>query len=220
MPYGIDNILDSGFRRNDDAYHNIGTPRNPEIPETFNEDGSLVDPDLGLAGHTGVKGQNDGIISICTGGFNRNCDHRGFFKTTTMRNVDKRKGEGFIKAYTHNGWFKSLESIVHFYNTAFLGGSIPFPPFNISYEATTAFTFGVTRCPDGIETERDALANNCWPAPAYANPLQGGSPTFGAPLGRARFGGLQLTLEEEAAIVAYLKTLTDEYTPKQPKPYK
>ncbi|AOY59974.1 cytochrome-c peroxidase [Desulfococcus multivorans] len=190
----------------DDGFHNIGVPRNPEIPPTYNADGTLIDPDLGLAGLTGVVG--DPLSPGCTaGGFRRNCDHRGFHKTTTLRNVNKRKGEGFTKAYTHNGWFKSMESIVHFYNTGLIGGP-------------TADSFGITRCPDGIETERDALANNCWPAPAYANPLQPGSPTFGAVLGGGRFGDLGLTLEEEAAIVAYLKTFTDTHTAKAPKPYK
>jgi cytochrome c peroxidase len=121
--------------------------------------------------------------------------------------VDKRPGKGFTKAYSHNGWFKSLESIVHFYNTGFIG-------------QPTASSFGVTRCPDGVETEKDALANICWPAPAFANPKQPGSPTFGAVLGGGRFGDLRLTLDEEAAIVAYLKTLTDTHTANPPKPYK
>jgi cytochrome c peroxidase len=35
----------------------------------------------------------------------------------TLRNVDKRLYAGFVKAYGHNGYFKSLKSIVHFYNT-------------------------------------------------------------------------------------------------------
>lgn len=152
-------------------YHNIGTPRNPEIPDTG------VDPDLGVAGHV------EGLPS-------------GFFKTPSLRNVDKRKGNGFTKAYTHNGWFKSLESIVHFYNTANVNGG-------------TANDFGVTRCPDNVQTEKDALKKNCWPAPAYG----GGAIPF-------LVGDLHLTAEDEAAIVAYLKTLTDEHTAKAPKPYK
>ena len=28
-----------------------------------------------------------------------------------------RPDDGFVKAYGHNGYFKSLEEIVHFYNT-------------------------------------------------------------------------------------------------------
>lgn len=153
----------------DDAFHNIGTPRNPEIPETGK------DPDEGLAGHTGDP------------------RHRGVFKTPTLRNVDKRPGKGFVKAFGHNGWFKSLESIVHFYNTA----DVSFAPN------------GKTRCPDEVKTEKDALKQNCWPAPASAN----------FPAIPFVVGQLGLTPEDEAAIVAYLKTFTDTETPKPPPPY-
>jgi cytochrome c peroxidase len=31
--------------------------------------------------------------------------------------VDKRPNPDFVKAYGYNGYFKSLKSIVHFYNT-------------------------------------------------------------------------------------------------------
>jgi cytochrome c peroxidase len=159
-------------------YHNIGTPKNPEIPVTKDSNGNVIDPDLGVAGHAG------------------SAYPRGFFKTPSLRNVDKRKNKGFIKAYTHNGWFKSLESIVHFYNTAFVLGP-------------TATSFGVTGCPANITTEKAALANNCWPAPANS-------------VGAIPFlvGDLGLTAEDEAAIVAYLKTLTDTKTVKAPPPYK
>ena len=34
-----------------------------------------------------------------------------------MRNVAKAPGLGFPKAYMHNGVFKSLKEVVHFYNT-------------------------------------------------------------------------------------------------------
>src|SRR5271165_7140050 len=35
----------------------------------------------------------------------------------TLRNVDKRPDAAFVKAYGHNGYFKSLKEVVHFYNT-------------------------------------------------------------------------------------------------------
>jgi cytochrome c peroxidase len=41
----------------------------------------------------------------------------GKFRTPTVRNVDKRPGQGFPKAYMHNGAFKSLLEVVQFYNT-------------------------------------------------------------------------------------------------------
>jgi cytochrome c peroxidase len=41
-------------------------------------------------------------------------------QTATSRNVDLRPGlpsHAFVKAYMHNGYFKSLKEVVHFYNT-------------------------------------------------------------------------------------------------------
>ena len=35
----------------------------------------------------------------------------------TLRNVDKRPYLTFVKAYMHNGYFKGLKAVVHFYNT-------------------------------------------------------------------------------------------------------
>ena len=34
-----------------------------------------------------------------------------------LRHVDRRPSPDFVKAYGHIGFFKSLEEIVHFYNT-------------------------------------------------------------------------------------------------------
>ena len=44
-------------------------------------------------------------------------ESRGRFRVPTLRNVDKRPSPDFVKAYAHNGYFKSLKEIVHFYNT-------------------------------------------------------------------------------------------------------
>ena len=174
-------------------FHNIGVPHNAEIPGNTNVTGVL---------DRGIEELKDaGVVP-------------GFFRTPTVRNVDKRKEhrvKEFIKAYMHNGWFKSLESVVHFYNTSNLGDS------RTPYEETTAAKFGITRCEetmkakaleDGV-TEKEALANNCWPAPEFDTRII-----------RGLVGNLNLNAEEEAAIVAYLKALSDEYTPKAPKPYK
>jgi cytochrome c peroxidase len=144
------------------GYRNIGAPRNPEIPDSGGPQG--------LFDHT------------------KNPDHRGRWKIPTLRNVDKRPGKGFTKAYMHNGWFKSLESVVHFYNTA---------------EAKP-------RCESDVITEKEALAQDCWPAPEEPNGTSRGGP----------LGNLGLEPDDEAAIVSYLKTLTDTETPKQPSSYK
>jgi cytochrome c peroxidase len=42
----------------------------------------------------------------------------GKFLVPTLRNVDMRPRADFTKDYTHNGYFKSLKEIVHFYNTS------------------------------------------------------------------------------------------------------
>jgi cytochrome c peroxidase len=41
----------------------------------------------------------------------------GKFQTSSLRNVDKRPRPDFVKAYMHNGYLKSLNEVVHFYNT-------------------------------------------------------------------------------------------------------
>jgi cytochrome c peroxidase len=41
----------------------------------------------------------------------------GAFQVPTLRNVDMRPTPDFVKAYMHNGYFKSLKEVVHFYNT-------------------------------------------------------------------------------------------------------
>ena len=41
----------------------------------------------------------------------------GKFQVPTLRNVDMRPSPTFVKAYMHNGYFKSLKEVVHFYNT-------------------------------------------------------------------------------------------------------
>lgn len=99
------------------GYHNLGVPKNPLNP--FYEMPPVVNPagmdfvDLGL----GAWFQDPAFPS-----------QAGKVKTPTLRNVDRRPGEGFVKAYMHNGAFKSLEEVVHFYNVRDLG---VFPPAEV-----------------------------------------------------------------------------------------
>jgi cytochrome c peroxidase len=99
----------------DFTHDNLGVPKNPENP--FFNMPSKYNPD----------GKN--FIDLGLGGFLETYDptmagpELGRQKIPTLRNVDKRPYPDFVKAYSHNGYFKSLEEIVHFYNTRDVPGA-------------------------------------------------------------------------------------------------
>jgi cytochrome c peroxidase len=120
----------------DFTYDNLGLPRNPDNPFylqlAFNPAG--IDwIDLGLGGFLESRIDYQPYAAA----------NLGKQKVPTLRNVDKRPDPGFPKAYGHNGYFKSLKGIVHFYNTRDV------KPV----------------CADLFTTEADALAQGCWPEP-------------------------------------------------------
>jgi cytochrome c peroxidase len=88
----------------DFTYDNLGIPKNPENPATI-ANPAWADP--GLGGFLEASGHPKDVYST----------EIGKFKVPTLRNVDLRPSAAFVKAYGHNGYFKSLEEIVHFYNT-------------------------------------------------------------------------------------------------------
>ncbi|HEX5043638.1 MAG TPA: cytochrome c peroxidase [Candidatus Polarisedimenticolaceae bacterium] len=94
----------------DFSYDNLGIPRNPENPfynePEFNPEGASW-TDLGLGGFLQSRVDYQAYAY----------GELGKHKVPTLRNVDKRPDATFVKAYGHNGYFKSLEEIVHFYNT-------------------------------------------------------------------------------------------------------
>ena len=85
----------------------------------------------------------------------------GKHKVPTLRNVDLRPSPDFVKAYMHNGFFKDLQAVVHFYNT------------------------------------RDVSPEK-WPAPEVSDNLN-----------TTEMGNLGLTAADEAAVVLFMKTLSD-----------
>ncbi len=149
----------------DFTFDNLGVPQNPENPAGVAPD--FVDP--GLGGFLKNTGYSEDVYLA----------EWGKHKVPTLRNVGLRPDESFVKDYGHNGYFKSLEGIVHFYNTRDVKPT----------------------CPQ-LYTEAQALAANCWPAPEVAMNVN-----------RDELGDLGLNADEEAAIVAFLKTLSDGYTP-------
>ncbi|MCB1914749.1 MAG: hypothetical protein KDG52_03395 [Rhodocyclaceae bacterium] len=120
----------------DHTFDNLGVPRNPENPfywqATFNPLGADW-LDLGLGAFLAGRLDYQPYAPV----------NLGKQKVPTLRNVDKRPYPGFVKAFGHNGYFKSLKGVVHFYNTR---------------DAKPA-------CPDPFTTEAEALALGCWPAP-------------------------------------------------------
>jgi len=101
----------------DFTYDNLGVPRNPENP--------FYDMDSVFIGSEPINPLGDEWIDYGLGGYLASTEewsgyaswNMGKFKVPTLRNVDKRPGSHFTKAYGHNGYFKSLREIVHFYNT-------------------------------------------------------------------------------------------------------
>ena len=102
------------------------------------------------------------------------------FQVPTLRNVDMRPTPSFVKAYMHNGYFKSLKEVVHFYNTRDV----------------------LAKCKANDPGEKVT----CWPAPEDSTNLN-----------KRQLGNLKLTEQEEDALVAFLKTLTDGYTVPHPQ---
>lgn len=116
----------------DFTYDNVGIPKNPANP-VYKVAPAFVDNGLGeflakRAEYAPYAAEN-----------------YGKHKVPTLRNIDLRPSSRFVKAYMHNGYFKTLEGVVHFYNTR---DALP----------TCAGDF----------TEAQALANHCWPAPEVA----------------------------------------------------
>jgi cytochrome c peroxidase len=156
----------------DSGFHHLGLPPNFDIA-SFDAKAA----DVGLGHHTAPAG------AAASG-------HAGFFRTPTLRNVDRRDRKRFTKAYMHNGYFKKLEDVVHFYNTA-------------------ALKLDPIKCPAGTSAAQ-ARARDCWPQAEVNNGLQASTGPF------TLLGNLGLTPAEEKAIVSYLETLTDTAHVKKP----
>ncbi|MFZ6180933.1 cytochrome-c peroxidase [Nannocystis pusilla] len=95
----------------DFTFANIGAPRNPENP--YYDQPPAINPlgeayvDLGLGGFLATRPEYAEYAAA----------NEGKHRVPTLRNVDRRPRPSFTKAYGHNGYFKSLEEMVHFYNT-------------------------------------------------------------------------------------------------------
>ncbi len=127
------------------GYDNIGLPRNVTIT------GNPV-ADLGLGGRDGIPQTEIGK-----------------HKVRSLRNID------LTPPYGHNGIFKTLDDMVHFYNTRDV----------------------LKKVKDNNSPE---FAKTAWAMPEIASNMN-----------TTQIGNLGLSATEEKAIVAFLKTLTDDY---------
>jgi len=100
----------------DFTYDNLGVPRNPLNPFYNEPEWNPLGQDWvdeGLGGFLKAAGYDETVYG----------PEMGKQKVPTLRNVDLRPTRNFIKAYSHNGYFKSLWEIVHFYNTRDVPGA-------------------------------------------------------------------------------------------------
>jgi cytochrome c peroxidase len=134
---------------------NLGVPKNPGLQYNYesapdqrgyraNPEGpEYVDVGVGfflrkLKSLSGQLNPDSGWISLAP-------KFDGKFQVPTLRNVDMRPSPDFVKAYMHNGYFKSLKEVVHFYNTRDV----------------------LPRCAAGDPGEKVT----CWPAPEVSTNL-------------------------------------------------
>jgi cytochrome c peroxidase len=150
----------------DYSFDNLGVPRNVYNPVYDTRGLDWVDK--GLGGFLAFRPEYAGMAE----------ENEGSQKVPTLRNVDLRPNPAFVKAFTHNGYFKTLKGIVHFYNTRDVKSV----------------------CDDPFTTAADAMDNGCWPEAEFTESVNDDE-----------LGNLKLSDEQEDAIVAFLKTLSDGY---------
>jgi cytochrome c peroxidase len=194
------------------CYANIGVPKNPNNPfyeqtdPTINPNGfnplgsNFIDWGLGLNPNPAPDGTR--FFNTTPGDIPQ---FRGLFKAPSVRNSDQRPSPDFVKSYMHNGVFKSLEEVVHFYNKR-----------NIAVNPATgqemAFDLSVGP-PPGF--------NPLFPPPEVLDNVQNvagvlPSQATAATASNGQVGNLGLTTSEEADLVNFLKILTDGFTAPNP----
>ena len=114
----------------DFTFDNLGSPINPENP-VYDYNPNFIDYGLG------------GFLLTRTDYSSMATENMGKHKVPTLRNVDKRPDNGFTKAYMHNGVFKSLKEVVHFYNTRD-DGSWPAPEVSANINTVQVGNLGLS----------------------------------------------------------------------------
>ncbi len=198
------------------CFANIGVPKNPNNPYYENTDATAnpfgYNPlgtkyvDYGLGSNPNPAPDGTRFYTTTPGDIHK---FRGLFKAPSVRNSDKRPTPTFVRAYMHNGVFKSLQEVVHFYNKR-----------NIAVNAA-----GQEVAYD-LRTGPPAGYNPLFPPPevlANAQNVEGLTPAQAAAMGvsgtvatNGQVGNLGLTASQEADLVSFLQILTDGYGPITP----
>jgi cytochrome c peroxidase len=186
------------------TFANIGVPKNPRN-RYYKQTNAAADPqgynaagdryiDLGLGAvmypERGLPPGNMGPGADGRGDF---LQANGEFRVPSLRNVDKRPDPDFVKCYMHNGFFRSLKQVVHFYNTRNLTNR------NEIIDLAAANPYASLK------------GKPLWPLPEIpsAVTLQNSAGRLDSPT--ARVGNLGLTDAEEDDLVSFLQTLSDGY---------
>jgi cytochrome c peroxidase len=112
----------------------------------------------------------------------------GEFKTPTLLNVALGEGQ---KTYMHNGYFKTLKQVVHFYNTATAKPACP-------NSSATIDEIWIKDSNSGDDVDDGHV--NCWPVDEFH-----GTPVPGI------VGNIGLSPKQEDQLVEYLRTLSDGF---------
>ena len=135
----------------------------------------------------------------------------GLFMTPSNRDVDLRPSPTFVKAYMHNGVFKSLQKVVHFYNTRNI--AVNAAGQQVAFDLRVGPPAGYTPIwppPEVLDNVQNVIGYT--PAQAAA------AGTTGVVAENGQVGNLGLTASQEADVVNFLKILSDCYTAPNPVP--
>ncbi len=201
------------------CYANLGVPKNMANPfykmtnpsnPGYNAQGADF-IDYGLGGFLYPKqGLPIGNVGPGNNGRGDFLAVNGMFLSPTIRNADKRPYPAFVKNYMHNGVFKSLKEVVHFYNTRNLT-TVPGEVIDFTLPDPYANLKGKPLWDKPELISAVTLTN-----PTGARPLADGenipsniNPNIN---GYGEVGNLGLTEQDEIDLVNFLSTLTDGHS--------
>jgi len=205
------------------CYANLGVPKNPDNPFYVNTNRAAnpggCNPlgadfiDYGLGGNPNPAPDGTVFMDVTPGDI---VQFNGLFKAPTLRNVDQRPDPGFVRSYMHDGVFKSLEEVVHFYNKRSVATNAAGREIAFDWSAGPPAGYTPIFPPPEYLGYPANLQNIAALTPAAFAALHRRVPEAGDVAKNGQVGNLELTLQEEADLVSFLKTLTDGFMRPEP----